>query len=206
MPKKNRSQPHKAGYKGERSYPTERVQFSPEHGIGPRCRVLYEPNRGGTFAVLSILNVDGDNEETIPAIIPRYYAIPLILINKYLAFIEAHFDPEGRPLNHFCLKLQDTREYAYLWRLREVFLQEIVYFNTSRDFRSSGLLDPNWQFDKIHGFLHRMYKRFRHDNRGRYLYWRQECSENRVPYTTPDIKDMGEFPQIVTVPPPSAFL
>jgi hypothetical protein len=131
---------------------------------------------------------DGNGEEYTCAM-PRYYAIPLILINKRLAFYEAHCSPDGVPLpladGSPCIKQRDIKEYTYLWKLRCNFLQAVFDMNYERH------LDEKWRCDRIHGYLHRMYRRYGHDAYQRIAYWRDEAKEGRVPYTTPDVADMG---------------
>ncbi|KAH9988106.1 hypothetical protein BJV74DRAFT_470072 [Russula compacta] len=119
---------------------------------------------------------------------PRYYAIPLILLNKRLAFFEAQCRPDGTPLpladGSCSLKQHNVREYAYLWRLRSRFLQAVFDMNHERR------LDDRWRFESFHGYLYRMYRRYGHDSYQRLAYWRDEIKEGRVPYTKPDITEM----------------
>jgi hypothetical protein len=135
------------------------------------------------------MRVDGDDVEDYACLMPRYYAIPLILINKQLAFYEAQCRPDGTPLpsSSSCgIKQRELREYSYLWRLRCRFLQAVFDMNHER------VLNERWRYDGIHGFLHRMYRRFGHDRRQRTTYWKEEIKEGRVPYAAPGIAEMGE--------------
>jgi hypothetical protein len=149
--------------------------------------------------MLQIMRVAEDNEvEEFTCAMPRYYAVPLILMNKRLAFFEASCRPDGTPLlppppttkrgeggGGGGLKDRDLREYAYLWQLRTRFLQAVFDMNHERR------LDELWRHTGIHGFVHRMYGRYGHEETQRILYWRDEIKARRVPYTTPDIADMG---------------
>jgi hypothetical protein len=135
------------------------------------------------------MDAEDDKVENYTCAMPRYYAIPLILINKKLAYFEAQCRPDGTPLpppsNCSSIKLRELREYSYLWRLRCLFLQAIFEMNHERR------LNERWQFDGIHGFLHRMYRRFGHDLGQRLEYWREEQKEGRVAYSMPDIAEMN---------------
>jgi hypothetical protein len=138
--------------------------------------------------------VDDGQVEHYTCAMPRYYAIPLILINKHLAFYEAQCHPDGSPLKPSSsgnIRRRELYEYNYLWRLRCRFLQEV--FNMNHESR----LNEKWRCVRIHGFLYRMYNRFGHDVHQRCTYWRMEIKERRVPYTTPpDVKDMSELPAL----------
>jgi hypothetical protein len=174
--------------------------------------------------------------------VPRYYAVPLILMNKRLAFFEASCRPDGTPLTYtlpvsaptptptniniidddkddnehddsggsgsgsgsgkgagvVMVTQRDLREYSYLWRLRTRFLQAIYDMNHQRR------LDERWRYDPIHGFVHRLYGRYGHDDYQRIAYWRDEINAGRVPYTFPDVADMGMYIFLFThniVPP-----
>jgi hypothetical protein len=129
---------------------------------------------------------DDENVETYPCAMPRCYAIPLILINKQLTFYEAQCRPDGTPLPTSSIRQRELREYSYLWHLRGRFLQGVFDLNYER------LLNERWRYDGIHGFLHRMYRRFGHNTKHRLAYWREEIKKGRVPYTAPDIAEMGE--------------
>ena len=185
-----RKTPCRLGYKREITYPTKVGVLQPSHGNGPRCKVVdYDWDDGGPWITLQIMRIDDDDVEEYKCAMPRYYAIPLILINKYLAFVEARCYPDGTPLprSSSCgVKQRDLREYTYLWRLRSRFLQAVFDMNHER------LLNERWRYDGIHGFLHRMYGRFGHDKCQRIAYWREEIKEGRVPYTAPNIAEMGE--------------
>jgi hypothetical protein len=133
------------------------------------------------------MNVEDDNTvEDFLVVMPRYYTVPLILINKRLAFVEAQCRPDGRALPSSKLKMRELREYGYLWQLRTNFLKAVFDLNHERH------LDEQWRFVRIHGVVHRTYRRFGHDMCQRQAYWREEIEEGRVPYATPDIADMGE--------------
>ncbi|KAI0273886.1 hypothetical protein BGY98DRAFT_108712 [Russula aff. rugulosa BPL654] len=72
------------------------------------------------------------------------------------------------------------------------------------------VVDERFRYDGIHGFLHRMYRRFGHDTYQRVAYWREEIKKGRVPYSVPDIADMGECevhnrPMAFYLPPLSFF-
>jgi len=182
--------PYKSGYKEENSYPKVGGEILlPSHGCGPRCKVDYDPNDDGPWTTLQIMRVDGDVVENYACAMPRYYAIPLILVNKQLAFYEAQCHPDGTPLppSSSCdITQRELREYSYLWKLRCRFLQAVFDMNHER------LLNERWRYKKFHGFLYRMYRRFGHDETQRLRYWRKEIDQGRMPYTVPDIADMGE--------------
>jgi hypothetical protein len=169
--------------------------------------------------MLQIMRVDDDRGqvevEEYTCAVPRYYAVPLILMNKRLAFFEASCRPDGTPLtlpvshptptvtnmntdkddDHgeggvggrgvAMVTQRDLPEYSYLWRLRTQFLQAIFDMNHQRR------LDERWRYGPIHGFVHRLYRRYGHDAHQRAAYWRDEINAGRVPYATPDIADMG---------------
>jgi hypothetical protein len=193
--------PYRLAYKQEIPYPTHLL--APSHGSGPRCKVDYNPGDDGPWTTLRIMRVEDNNidVEEYTCAMPRYYAIPLILINKRLAFYEAQCHPNGAPLRLAngspCLKQRELREYTYLWKLRCKFLQTVFDMNHER------CLDERWMCDRIHGYLHRMYRRYGHDTYQRYAYWRDELKKGRVPYTTPDIADMGAYSFFFPFPPPS---
>ncbi|KAH9064614.1 hypothetical protein EDB87DRAFT_1525963, partial [Lactarius vividus] len=124
--------------------------------------------------------------------IPRYYAVPLILINKRLAFFEAQSAPDGTPLpleGGSCgttkFTQRELKEYTYLWRLRCRFLQAVFDMNHEQQ------LDETWRCDTIHGYVHRTYRRYGHDAYQRHTYWKDEIEAGRMPYSTPDLADMG---------------
>ena len=185
-----RNIPYRSGYRSERAYPNKGGARLPTHGCGPRCNVEYDPKDDGPWTRIQIARVNEDDSvEEYGCVMPRYYAIPLILINKQLSFYEAQCHPDGTPLppSSSCgIKQRELREYSYLWQLRCRFLQAIFDVNHER------ILNERWRFDGMHGFLHRMYRRFRHDTHQRLAYWRGEIKEGRVPYTAPDIAEMGE--------------
>jgi hypothetical protein len=204
MPRRKRTQPNRHGCKNEVSYPSRRCILVPEHGSVPRCRVDYNLGDDGPWATLRIMSLEeknGNEEEEYRCAIPRYYAIPLILINKRLAFYEAQCYSDGEPRRlpdgSPSVKQRELREYTYLWKLRCKFLQSIFDMNHERR------LDENWKCDHVHGYLHRMYKRYGHDAYQRLAYWRDELKEGRVPYSAPDIADMGEH--MLTLLSPSLF-
>jgi hypothetical protein len=181
--------PYRSGYKSELTYTSKGGVLLPSHGWGPRCKVDYDPNDDGPLTRLQIMRIEGDDVEDYGCAMPRYYAIPLILINKQLTFYEAQCHPDGTPLpasSSCSIKQRELREYSYLWQLRCRFLQAIFDMNHER------FLNERWRFGGIHGFLHRMYRRFGHDTHQRLAYWREEIKEGRVPYTTPEISEMGE--------------
>ncbi|KAH9974276.1 hypothetical protein BGW80DRAFT_1303110 [Lactifluus volemus] len=200
MPRRKRSQPYRVGYKTEFPYPSRRCLLAPEHGSVPRCRVDYNPGVDGPWTMLRIMSLEENNghaEEEYTCAIPRYYAIPLILINKRLAFYEAQCYSNGEPRllltdRSPSVKQRELREYTYLWRLRCKFLQSVFDMNHERR------LDENWKCDHIHGYLHRMYKRYGHDAYQRLAYWRDELKEGRVPYSAPDIADMAHIKEDMT--------
>jgi len=141
--------------------------------------------------MVHIQRVEGDEIEEYTCMMPRYYAVPLILMNKRLAFLEASCRPDGTPLlpptDDGGVKQSDTREYAYLWRVRTRFLQAVFDMNHERR------LDEHWRYHGIHGFVYRLYRRYGHDLFQRHVYWRDEIKAGRVPYATPDIADMGMY-------------
>lgn len=186
-----RRPPYRSRYKKEYDYPTKGGgALLPSHGDGPRCKVDYDPNDDGPWTTLRIMRIDeNDVVEDYSCAMPRYYAIPLILINKRLAFYEAQCHPDGTPLppSSSCgIRQRELREYSYFWHLRCRFLQAVFEMNHER------LLNERWRYDGIHGFLHRMYRRFGHDKSQRFAYWRGEIKEGRMPYSAPDIAEMGE--------------
>lgn len=184
------AQPHRTGYKFEIAYYTKVSSVPPSHGCGPRCRVDYNPNDDGPWTTLHIMDVRHDKVEDYTCAMPRYYAIPLILINKTLAYVEAQCRPDGTPLTGpkgQKVRLRDLRDYSYLWRLRQSFLKAI--FEMNHDSR----LNAQWRFERVHGFLYRLYRRFGHDPAQRLLYHKEEIVQGRKPYTEPDIAEMGEF-------------
>jgi hypothetical protein len=241
MPKR-KNYPFRAGYKTELKYPSKRGRFLlPTHGAGPRCRVDHSSNNDGPWSTLQIMRVDEDRGqvevEEYTCAVPRYYAVPLILMNKRLAFLEASCRPDGTPLTYtlpvsaptptstnmiddddddndkhddsggsgsgsgsgkgadvVMVTQRDLREYSYLWRLRTRFLQAIYDMNHQRR------LDERWRYDPIHGFVHRLYRRYGHDDYQRIAYWRDEINAGRVPYTFPDLADMGML-HIFLAPP-----
>jgi hypothetical protein len=151
--------------------------------------------------MLQIMRVENDEVEEYTCAMPRYYAVPLILMNKRLAFFEASCHPDGTPIlppppptdndddgHGGCLRDRDLREYLYLWQLRTQFLQAVYDMNHERR------LDERWRCVKFHGFVYRLYRRYGHDSDQRILYSRNEINAGRVPYGTPDIADMGMSP------------
>ena len=190
--------PFRTGYKNELGYP-KRAVYLPTHGFGPRCRVDFKPSDDGPWSMLKIMEVvENDKVEEYTCAMPRYYAVPLILMNKRLAFFEASCHPDGTPIlppspptartdnnGGGCLRKRDLLEYSYLWHLRTLFLQAVFDMNHERR------LDERWRYVKIHGFVYRLYRRYGHEDNQRILYWRNEIKAGRVPYGTPDIADMG---------------
>ncbi|KAI9463995.1 hypothetical protein BJY52DRAFT_880589 [Lactarius psammicola] len=142
----------------------------------------------GPWTMLQIMRVDDGQVEQYTCAMPRYYAVPLILINKRLAYFEAQCTPDGTPLpsgdGSVGLKQRELKEYTYFWRLRCRFLQDVFDMNHERQ------LDEAWRCDRIHGYVHRTYKRYGHDAYQRHAYWRDEIEAGRIPYATPDIADM----------------
>jgi hypothetical protein len=196
--------PYREGYKFETRFPKKRsVLLTPIHGAGPRCRVDYNPDDDGLWAMLQIMRVDDDQTEDYRCAMPHYYAIPLILMNKRIAYFEAQCAPDSTPFpagdGTVGLKQRELKEYAYLWRVRCRFLQDVFDMNHERE------LDEAWRCDRIHGFVHRTYKRYGHDAYQRHAYWRDEIEAGRMPYTTPDIADMGTCRRCCrpSPPPPS---
>ncbi|THH19408.1 hypothetical protein EW146_g1741 [Bondarzewia mesenterica] len=166
----------------------------PERGDGPRCKVFYEDIEGPWTRIL-IMSVD-DNQvppetEEHPCLMPRCYAIPLILMNKMIAFWESLRHPNGFIIKRSPeeripqLTWSHMRGYTYLWRLRSDFLNAVY------DANHEDVLPDNWRWPKIHGFLYREYQSFGHEAEQRALYARAEVEEGRIPYTTPDICDMN---------------
>ncbi|KAI9438235.1 hypothetical protein H4582DRAFT_2057691 [Lactarius indigo] len=171
--------PYREGYKLEARYPKKGTLLTP--GAGPRCRVDYNPHDDGPWTTVQIMRIDGDQVEEYTCAMPRYYAVPLILINKRLAFFEAQSAPDGTPLplegGTTSLRLREHKEYTYLWRLRCRFLQALFDMNHEQE------LDEAWRCDTIHG-------RYGHDAYQRHAYWKDAIEEGRMPYATPDIADM----------------
>lgn len=166
--------------------------------------------------MLQIMRVEdeGGEVEEYTCAMPRYYAVPLILMNKRLAWFEASCHPDGTPIlppprtttatdkdtdgattttttangggrGGGASSERDLREYAYLWQVRTRFLQAVFDMNHERR------LDERWRHDGFHGFVHRLYRRYGHETNQRILYWRGEIKAGRVPYATPDMADMG---------------
>jgi len=200
MPKRMSKYPYRKGYRSESAFP-RRGTHLPTHGDGPRCRVDFNPSDDGPWSMLQIMRVDdGDQVEEYTCAMPRYYAVPLILMNKRLAFFEASCHPDGTPIlppprtkktdkdgtaDGSVSRERDRREYTFLWLLRTRFLQAVFDMNHERR------LDERWRHDGFHGFVHRLYRRFGNDCNQRILFWRGEIKAGRVPYATPDIADMG---------------
>jgi hypothetical protein len=189
MPKRKTSYPYRKGYRQELGYPVVGMLLS--HGAGPRCRVRHNADDDGQWSMVHIQRIEGDEIEEYTCMMPRYYAVPLILMNKRLAFLEASCRPDGTPLlpptDDGGVKQSDTREYAYLWRVRTRFLQAVFDMNHERR------LDEHWRYHGIHGFVYRLYRRYGHDLFQRHVYWRDEIKAGRVPYANPDIADMGMY-------------
>ncbi|KAH9968100.1 hypothetical protein BC827DRAFT_470818 [Russula dissimulans] len=206
MPKQC-SRPYRLGYRNESPYPGKNGMLLPSHGAGPRCRVDYDPNDDGPWTMVEIMRVDGDATENYTCALPSHYAVPLILLNKRLAFFEAQCQPDGTPLSvqvparkkeagsssssssspswkSAMMKRHEMREYAYLWRLRSRFLQAVYDMNHDRR------LDDRWQYHGLHGYMYRLYRRYGHDTYQRHAYWRGEIKEGRTPYADPDIVKM----------------
>ncbi|KAI9513459.1 hypothetical protein F5148DRAFT_1155838 [Russula earlei] len=202
--KKNPLHVHRLGYKKEYPYPLKGGMLLPSHGDGPRCRVDHDPNDDGPWTMLQIMRIGESNDiDQYTCAMPRCYAIPLILVNKRLAFHEAQCRPDGTPFpllpnngrsgsgssetgsspeRSRCAV--DMREYSYLWRMRGCFLQAVYEMNHERR------LDDRWRFEGMHGYLHRTYRRYGHDRAQRIAYWKEEIKGGRVPYAEPDIADM----------------
>ena len=196
--------PHRSGYKWETQFPRKgSILLKPVHGAGPRCRVDYSPQDDGPWTMVQIMRVD-DEIEHFTCAMPRYYSIPLILINKRLAFFEAQCAPDGTPLprgdGSHGLDLRELKEYTYLWRLRSTFLQALFDMNHERR------LEETWHCDRIHGYVHRTYKRYGHDMVQRHTYWKDEVEAGRIPYATPDVAEMGTFVPAPTVAVAPIFL
>jgi hypothetical protein len=178
----------------------------PVHGASPRCRVDYSAQDDGPWTVVQIMQINEDSSiEHYTCAMPQYYAVPLILLNKRLAYFEAHCTPDGTPLplgdGSYKLKLQELKEYTFLWRVRCRFLQAVFDMNHERQ------LDEAWRCDRFHGYVHRTYKRYQHDAYGRHAYWRHEIDAGHIPYAKPDIADMGRcphLPPLSLIYPPSA--
>lgn len=187
--------PYRGGYKCETQFPRKRTPFlkkgslllKPLHGAGPRCRVDYSPEDDGPWTMVQIMRIDGEIEHFTCAM-PRYYAVPLILLNKRLSYFEAQCAPDGTPLprgdGSHGLSLRELKEYTYLWRLRTSFLQSLFDMNHEQQ------LDETWQCDRIHGYVHRTYKRYGHDMIQRHTYWKDELEAGRTPYATPGVAEM----------------
>src|SRR6266702_291085 len=202
-PSKKKVVPYRGGYKMETRFPKKGILLTPLHVAGPRCRADYSPHDDGPWTMLQIMRIDDDQVEQYTCAMPRYYAVPLVLINKRLAFFEAQCAPDGTPFprgdGSLGLSQRELKEYTYLWRLRCRFLQDVFDMNHERR------LDEAWRCDRIHGYVHRTYKRYGHDAYQRHAYWRDEIEAGRMPYATPDIADMGTCPPpsvAVTPPPP----
>ena len=215
MPKRKSPYPYRKGYRLELAFP--RRGNLPTHGSGPRCRVDFNPSDDGPWSMLQIMRVEdeGGEVEEYTCAMPRYYAVPLILMNKRLAWFEASCHPDGTSIlppprttttdkdtdgattttatttangggrGGGVSSERDLREYAYLWQLRTRFLQAVFDMNHERR------LDERWRHDGFHAFAHRLYRRYGHETSQRILYWRDEIKAGRVPYAMPDIADMG---------------
>ncbi|KAF8270019.1 hypothetical protein EI94DRAFT_1723649 [Lactarius quietus] len=188
--------PHRIGFTNEPRFPKNRRNLlKPVHGATPRCRVDYSPEDDGPWTAIQIMRIDEDGSiEHYMCAMPRYYAIPLILLNKRLAYAEAQCTPDGTPLSlgdgSQGLKLRDLKEFTYLWRVRCRFLQGVFDMNHEQQ------LDEAWRWDRIHGYMHRTYKRYGHDISQRYAYWKDEIEAGRMPYSKPDIADMDWQPSL----------
>jgi len=110
-------------------------------------------------------------------------------MNKRLAYFEAQCSPNGKPIKladgSVGIRQSQMKEYTYLWKTRCRFLEAIYDMNHDRR------LNENWQCEKVHGYVHRTYKRYGHDLAQRRAYWRDEIDAGRIPYDTPGIAEMG---------------
>jgi hypothetical protein len=197
--------PHRSGFKREVQFPRKTTRYfkqetpllKPLHGAGPRCRVDYNPEDDGPWTMVQIMRIDDNEIEHFTCAMPRYYAVPLILLNKRLSYFEAQCAPDGTPLprgdGSHGLNLRELREYTYLWRLRTSFLQALFDMNHEKE------LDEAWQCDRIHGYVHRTYKRYGHDKIQRHAYWKDEVEAGRTPYTTPVLAEMGTLSRCAVV-------
>jgi len=109
------------------------------HGAGSRCRVDYSLEDDGPWAIVQIMCIEEDSSiEHYTCAMPRYYAVPLILLNKRLAYFEGQCAPDGTPLPFVdgsqVLKLRGIKEYTYLWRVRYCFLQAVFDLDHERQF------------------------------------------------------------------------
>lgn len=180
------------GYKDWMRFP--KTPNMPERGDGPRCKVLLDSNGPWTRVLIMSVHesVDGhvETEEYI-CLMPRCYAIPLMMINKAVAFYESLRQPNGFaidfPAKEKDLRLtwRNMREYTYIWRLRHAFLDAIYAANHEE------VLDENWRWKKIHGYLYREYSRYGHTRSQRRLYRDDEKAKGRTPYTVPDVSEMS---------------
>lgn len=187
------------GFAGEIGYPTR--QCLPARGDGPRCEVVWE-HGDGPWAMVIILYVEYTDKgppktEYIDCLMPRCYAIPLMLINKQLAFFESlrteNGDVREMPKETAILQLKKRQllEYTYLWRLRTEFLQAI--YDAEYD-AEAGIQDlgPHWRWPPIHGYLVREYHGWGHNSVQRESYWKDARRSGRVPYEDTKVEDLGQ--------------
>lgn len=133
----------------------------------------------------------------IECLMPKVYAIPLMLINKQLAFFESLRTETGAvrkmPPEKSNLQLRKAQllEYTYLWRLRTEFLQAI--YDAEYDAEAGHQdLGPQWRWPPIHGYLVREYRGWGHNLAQREAYWREARQSDRVPYEDERIEDLGQ--------------
>lgn len=164
----------------------------PDRSDAPRCRVFLDGNGPLCRVLLSTVHqLDDDQTEEHPCVMPWCYSIPLTLMNKAMAFFESLRHPDGSPIvypthekdlemspRHMC-------EYTYIWRLRRAFLKAI-YAASCNDQMGS-----NWRWPKIHGYLYREYSGYGHDRAQRMFYREDEQAVGQVPYTVPDVAQMS---------------
>lgn len=186
------------GFASELAYPTK-ISL-PSRGDGPRCEVVWETG-DGPWAMVVILCIDTAEDppttEYIECLMPKVYAIPLMMVNKQLAFFESLRTETGAvrelPPERSKLKLGKVQllEYTYLWRLRTEFLQAI--YDAEYDAEAGNQdLGPDWRWPPIHGYLVREHRGWGHNLAQREGYWKDARNSNRIPYEDEIIEDLGQ--------------
>lgn len=187
------------GFARELAYPTH-AQL-PSRGDGPRCEVIWEDG-DGPWAIVIILVVKfhkKDQPEThrIDCLMPSCYAVPLMMINKQIAFFESLRTEDGNvrkmPHDKRLLQLRQVHllEYTYLWKLRTKFLQAI--YNAEYDAEAAlQQVESDWRWKPIHGYLVREYEGWGHNVGQRAAYWAATLEAGETPYKNRKIEDFGQ--------------
>ncbi|TFY73769.1 hypothetical protein EWM64_g10243 [Hericium alpestre] len=93
MPTAKNQPPFKNGISSETMFP--KTADMPDRDGGPRCEVHYEDE--GPLVRVLILDTEGQPHECL---LPRVYALPLALLNKQIAFLEACASRAARRPRH----------------------------------------------------------------------------------------------------------